>query len=147
MYSDDEILAKAFEILSTRIKVADCSLSSPAAVKKYLVMKTATLEREVFGGLFLNVKNMLIEDVTLAIGSLDSASVYPREVAKTALQLNAAAVIFYHNHPSGTVDPSTADKTLTTGLRSSLALFDVRVLDHIIVAGLNTYSFAENGLV
>ena len=97
--------------------------------------------------LFLDTRHRLIEYRELFHGTIDSASVHPREVVKEALRLNAAAVIVSHNHPSGNPEPSSADRTLTQRLREALGLVDVRVLDHVIVAGAATASFSERGLI
>lgn len=97
--------------------------------------------------LFLDSRNRLIRYVEMFRGTIDSASVHPREVVKEALKLNAAAVIYSHNHPSGHPDPSEADKVLTGRLKEALGLVDVRTLDHIIVAGHERVSFAEAGLL
>lgn len=113
----------------------------------YLIAKLGGFEHEVFSALFLDAKHRLIQYVEMFRGTIDSASVYPREVVKEALRLNAAAVIFAHNHPSGNPEPSQADKVLTQRLKEALALVDVRSLDHIIVAGQSTVSFAELGLL
>ena len=123
------------------------SFSSPAAVKEYLCAKLAGFEHEVFAVLFLDTQHRLIEYAEMFRGTIDSASVYPRELVKEALRLNAAAVIVSHNHPSGNPEPSRADEVLTQRLKEALALVDVRTLDHIIVAGGSTISFAERGLI
>lgn len=123
------------------------SFSSPAAVKEYLRAKLAGFEHEVFAVLFLDTQHRLIEYAEMFRGTIDSASVYPRELVKEALRLNAAAVIVSHNHPSGNPEPSGADKVLTQRLKEALALVDVRTLDHIVVAGGSTMSFAERGLI
>ncbi|MBX9799511.1 MAG: DNA repair protein RadC [Burkholderiaceae bacterium] len=123
------------------------SFTSPTAVKEYLRAKLDGFENEVFAVLFLDTQHRLIEYSELFRGTIDSASVYPREVIKEALRLNAAAVIISHNHPSGNPEPSAADKSLTKRLREALAMVDVRVLDHIIVGGTKTTSFAECGLI
>ena len=124
-------------------------LASPAAVRTYLRLLMARLEYEVFVVLFLDVQNRVIASEEMFRGSLTQTSVYPREVVKRALELNAAAVILAHNHPSGSVEPSRADEVLTQTLRASLALVDARVLDHFIVAGNGNaiLSFAERGLL
>jgi DNA repair protein RadC len=147
MYSDDEIVAKALEILSSRMKKQGRELSSPGAVKHFLTLRLAGEERELFVALWMSAKNSLIECETVSYGTLTQAPVFPREVMKSALKHNAAAVIFAHNHPSGVAEPSAADKRLTELLREVLGMIDVRVLDHIIVAGMNTMSFAEHGLI
>lgn len=110
-------------------------------------MQLAGFEYEVFAVLFLDTQHRLIEYAELFHGTIDSAVVHPREVLKATLRHNAAAVIVSHNHPSGNPEPSQADTTLTRQLKEALALVDVRILDHIIVAGTDTTSFAERGLL
>jgi DNA repair protein RadC len=123
------------------------ALSSPHAVKQYLQLLLAPKPYESFAVLFLDVKNRLIACEELFRGTLTHTSVYPREIVKAALAHNAAGVILAHNHPSGTTDPSAADKSLTQALKQALALVDVRVLDHFVVAAREIYSFLENGLM
>lgn len=123
------------------------TLTSPEAVRDYLRLTLAALQHEVFVGLFLDSQHRLIAAEELFRGTLAQTSVYPREVVKGALALNAAAVIFAHNHPSGVAEPSRADELLTQSLKSALALVDVRTLDHFIVAGGDVVSFAERGLL
>jgi DNA repair protein RadC len=122
-------------------------LDSPPKVRDYLQLRIGRLPHEVFAALFLDAQNRLIDDEELFRGTLTQTSVYPREVVKRALARNAAAVIFAHNHPSGLAEPSRADELLTRTLRDALALVDVRVLDHVIVAGASSVSFAERGLL
>lgn len=123
-------------------------LSSPNAARDWLKLKLGGLAHEVFGALWLDAQNRLIGWDELFRGTLTQTSVYPREVVKQALARNAAAVILAHNHPSGLAEPSAADEALTRGLREALALIDVRVLDHFIVAGrARPLSFAERGLL
>lgn len=124
-------------------------LASPAEVRTYLRLVLARREYEVFMVLFLDLQNRVIASEEMFRGSLSQTSVYPREVVKRALTLNAASVILAHNHPSGQAQPSRADEVLTQTLRASLALVDTRVLDHFIVAGNgnNILSFAERGLL
>lgn len=123
-------------------------LSSPNMVKNYLVSWLQGHDHEIFGVLFLNTQNCLIEAIPMFTGTVDSCAVYCREVVKQALKLNAAAVIFTHNHPSGNPEPSAADRAITDRLKSSLALIDVRVLDHIVVgSGGETVSLAERGWI
>lgn len=121
------------------------TLGSPQAVKQYLQLLLGGRSYESFAVLFLDVKNRLIACDEMFRGTLTHASVYPREVVKVALAHNAAGVILAHNHPSGTPDPSQADHMLTQALKQALALVDVRVLDHFVVAGRHVYSFAEHG--
>jgi DNA repair protein RadC len=122
-------------------------LSSPKQVRDYLMLKLGTLPREVFMVMMVDAQNRVIAQETLFEGTLTQTSVYPREVVKRALHHNAASVIFAHNHPSGVAEPSKADETLTQSLKQALALVDIRVLDHFIVAGNSTLSFAERGLL
>ena len=123
------------------------TLTSPDVVRDYLRLTLAALEHEVFVGLFLDSQHRLIAAEELFRGTLAQTSVYPREIVKSALTLNAAAVIFAHNHPSGIAEPSRADELLTQSLKSALALIDVRTLDHFVVAGGEVVSFAERGLL
>jgi len=123
------------------------ALSSPDAVRDYLKLALGPETVEVFVGLFLDSQHRLIAAEELARGTLAQTSVYPREVVKTALRRDAAAVIFAHNHPSGVAEPSRADELLTQALKSALTLVDVRTLDHLIVAGARVTSFAERGLL
>ena len=120
---------------------------SPQAVQHYLQLHLAGRTHEVFAVLFLDTHHRLIEYAEMFRGTIDGASVYPRELVKEALRHNAAAVIISHNHPSGNPEPSQADKVLTQRLNEALRLVDVRVLDHVIVAGNSTASFAERGLI
>lgn len=121
------------------------ALSSPQAVRQYLQLLLGGRAYESFAVLFLDVKNRLITCEELFRGTLTHTSVYPREVVKAALAHNAASIILAHNHPSGTPEPSPADETLTQALKQALALVDVRVLDHFVVAGKHVHSFAEHG--
>lgn len=122
-------------------------LSSPQQVRDYLCLKLGGLLQEVFLVLFLDAQNRLIASEEMFSGTLTQTSVYPREVVKRALFYNAASVIFAHNHPSGVAQQSHADELLTASLKSALALIDVCVLDHFIVAGNKTLSFSERGLL
>ena len=142
----DQILEAARQAIDHKMQ-RGASFSSPTAVKEYLRVKLAGFEHEVFAVLFLDTQHRLIEYAEMFRGTIDSASVYPRELVKEALRLNAAAVIVSHNHPSGNPEPSAADKAMTAQLRQGLALVDVRTLDHVIVAGNSTASFAERGLI
>ncbi|HKC53198.1 MAG TPA: DNA repair protein RadC [Burkholderiales bacterium] len=123
------------------------ALSSPRAVRDYLRLALAGREQEVFVVLLLDAQHRVIASEELFRGTLTQTSVYPREVVKCALRHNAAAVIFAHNHPSGVAEPSHADEILTRSLKAALALVDTQVLDHFIVAGSRTMSFAERGLL
>ena len=141
------ILQQAMDIMLRRAgETRDC-LASPPAVKDYLRLVLNGLEREEFWMVLLDAQHRVMATESLFAGTLTQTSVYPREVVKCALRHNAAAVIFSHNHPSGVAEPSHADELLTRTLKSALALVDVQVLDHFIVAGGQTLSFAERGLL
>lgn len=143
--TEDAIIQTALNILASRLKKPGIQLSSPEAVKDYLTLQLAEKEEEHFTVLFLDVKNRLIAYENMFNGTLTQAAVYPREIAKTALKHNACSVIVAHNHPSGESEPSLADKQLTSAIKKSLETVGVRTLDHIVVAGMKTYSFAEHG--
>jgi DNA repair protein RadC len=123
------------------------AIADPDATRAYLRARLRDLGHEVFVCLFLDTRHRVIRDEELFRGTLDGASVYPREVVKRALALNAAAVIFAHNHPSGVAEPSAADHALTRRLVDALALVEVRVLDHFVVGEGEPVSFAERGLI
>ena len=123
------------------------ALESIAAVRDYLRLTIGRRDYEVFMVLFLDTKHRVIAPEEMFRGTLSQASVYPREVVKRSMAHNAAAVIFAHNHPSGVAEPSAADEAITQALRNALALLDVRVLDHLVVAGNEIVSFAERGLL
>jgi DNA repair protein RadC len=125
----------------------DTALNTPAKVRDYLRLSLRNERQEVFHALYLDAQNRLIADEALFRGTLTQTSVFPREIVKQALRHNAGAVIFAHNHPSGLAEPSRADELLTRALKDALALVDVRVLDHLIVAGNASVSFAERGLL
>jgi DNA repair protein RadC len=143
---EELILAQAAAILERRLtaKRGRKTLKDPAAVRSFLQTKLAEEPREHFLALWLDNQHRIISVETLSVGTIDGASVYPREVAKSALMADAAAVIFAHNHPSGVAEPSAADRALTERLKTSLSLLDIRVLDHFIV-GVTVTSFAERG--
>lgn len=140
------VLEMAKRALGDKLKNGDI-MDSPELVRNYLRLTLQNKEHEIFLGIFLDTKNRAIATEELFNGTLTQTSVYPREVIKRALHHNAAAVIFAHNHPSGVAEPSQADKTLTASLKQTLALIDVKVLDHFIVGNGTTLSFAENGLI
>jgi DNA repair protein RadC len=126
---------------------AGALLTSPAAVRDYLRLAIGARQQEVFVCLWLDAQHRVIRFDEPFRGTLTQTSVYPREIVKAALEVNAAAVIFAHNHPSGAAQPSRADELLTRSLKEALALVDIKVLDHFIVAGNQAISFAERGLV
>ena len=145
--TEDNIIDKALSILKERIRVPGVSISSPDDTISYLTLKLAECEHEKFCAMFLDNRHRLIAFKEMFNGTIDGASVHPREVVKLALQFNAAAVVFSHNHPSGDPEPSRADKQLTRRLTDALALIDIRVLDHVIIGGIQSVSFAGRGLL
>jgi DNA repair protein RadC len=144
--SFSEIIAAAREHMSRRVR-RGTHLTSPKATRDYLSLKLGSLEREVFAVIFLDKRHRLISYQEMFQGTIDGASVHPREVVKEALKQNAAAVILAHPHPSGVAEPSQADEFITARLKEALGLVDIRVLDHIIVAGGDALSMAERGLL
>ena len=141
----EEIIEAAMEEMRRRF-ARGMTISSPEATKDFLQLKLAHLEHEVFAVLWLDNRHRVLGFEELFRGTIDGASVHPREVVKSAMRHNAAAAIFAHNHPSGITEPSQADQRITQRLKDALALVEVRVLDHVIVAE-NTCSFAERGLL
>lgn len=141
----DEIIEAARVLAGKRMQRGE-SFTDPQASERFFQDKLAGLEREVFAAVFLDARHRLIEYVELFQGTIDGAEVHPREVVRQALRCNAAAVIVAHNHPSGTVEPSAADRAVTARLKQALALVDVRLLDHIVVGGTETASMTARGL-
>jgi DNA repair protein RadC len=144
--SDDAVIDAALELLSRRMTQGPL-LSSPRAVKDYLRLRFADLQHEVFCLLYLDKRHRLIACEDIFRGTIDGASVHPREVIKAALRHNAAAVLCAHNHPSGTPEPSHADELITSRLKAALDLVDIRLMDHIVVSARETVSMAERGLL
>ena len=146
--NDEEtnVIAQGLAILSRRMRAND-QLSSPDSVRDYLRMSLSGREHEVFVVVLLDSQHRVLRCEEMFRGTLTQTSVYPREVVKTALAANAASVIFAHNHPSGASEPSQADELLTRELKAALALVDVKVLDHFVIAGTQSLSFAERGLL
>ena len=142
---ENRAINKALKILDSRIKHGD-ALTSPQNTRDYLRLQLSAEPAEVFCCLFLDNRNRVIKFEKLFFGTIDGASVYPREVMRACIDHNAAAVIFAHNHPSGVAEPSQADENITQRLKQALLLIDVRVLDHLIVGDTVT-SFAERGLI
>ncbi len=141
----NELLERAAEALAAKYK-REGTFTNPTNVKEFLKLKLGAHDREVFAVMFLDNQHQLIEFEELFFGTIDAASIYPREVVKAALNYNAAAVVFAHNHPSGISEPSQADRRITQRLVDALKLVDIRVLDHIVV-GEDCVSFAEKGWV
>lgn len=142
----EEVLQAALRVLAGRLRGSEV-LSSPPVVRDFLCIKLGALEHEVFAVIHLDSQHRVIEYVEMFRGTVSQTSVYPREIVKEALVRNSAAMILVHNHPSGVVEPSRADEALTQTVKAALALVDVRVIDHLIVAGPAVLSFAERGLL
>ena len=143
--SEHQVLEQAAEIIAKKY-LRGSIFTNVTATKEYLTYKLGKYEREVFAVLLLDSQHRLIKFSELFFGTIDAASVHPREVIKLALEYNAAAVIFAHNHPSGIPEPSTSDERITSRLKEVLSLVDIRVLDHFVV-GEYCISFAERGLL
>ena len=142
---DDAVIRNAIALLEARLAKPGVCLDNPNKVRQYLALQLAQKESEVFCCIFLDNRHQVTGFDELFQGTIDGASVHPREVVKAVLNRNAAAVIFAHNHPSGVAEPSRADITLTKRLSDALALIDVRVLDHMVVGGTDVISLAERG--
>ena len=140
----EEILVAAQQIVDARMQ-RGVSFRDPATACDFFRDKLCGKEREVFVAAMLDTRHRLIEYVELFFGTVDGAEVHPREVAKHALRLNAAAVIVAHNHPSGEIEPSAADRAVTARLKQALALVDIRLIDHVIVGGRQSLSMASRG--
>jgi len=142
----EQSLAAARQALAHRVR-RGASLSSPQKVREYLTVRLGHLDHEIFGLILVDNRHRVIEYIELFRGTIDGASVYPREIVKLALEKGAAACVLLHNHPSGVKDQSHADELITKRIAAALALIEVRVLDHCIVAGAEILSFAEQGLL
>lgn len=145
--AEQKVLDRAARILARELKERPLAMTSPQLVRDFLRFELEHVEHETFCVLFLDTQHRLIAFEELFRGTLDSASVYPREVAKEALRHNAGAVILAHNHPSGIAEPSHADRRITDRLKEALDLFEIRVLDHLVVGSPEVVSFAEQGLI
>jgi DNA repair protein RadC len=147
--SDEErdLIARAIGCLEARYQVSKDALTSPEATRDYLKLRLDGVPYEVFAVLLLDNRHRVLRYVELFRGTVDGASVHPREVVRLVLATNAAAVIFAHNHPSGVAEPSQADLHITQRLKDALALIDVRVLDHLIIGEGQGTSLAERGLI
>ena len=140
------VVILAMKVLAVKHR-AGRAFSSPAETRDYLRLRLAEYRNEVFGALFLDNRHRIIAVRELFQGTIDGASVHPRVVVQQAMEANAAAMVFYHNHPSGVAEPSQADEMITRRLKEALALVDVRVLDHFVVTAGESVSFAERGLI
>ena len=144
--SDRDVLLRSSKILGDRLRRGE-TYSDPDTLRAYFLGRLRPYEREIFCVLFLDNQHRAIKCEDMFFGTIDGASVHPREVLKAALLCNAAAVVFAHNHPSGIAEPSQADKRITERLATALTLVDVRVLDHMVVGDTEVVSFAERGLL
>lgn len=141
----ESVLEAARFIVDSRMR-RGTSFKDPAVACDYFCDKLGHQEREIFAVVMLDSRHRLIEYVELFMGTIDGAEVHPREVVRTALRFNAAAVLVAHNHPSGELEPSAADRAVTSRLKQALALVDVRLLDHVIVGGRESLSMAARSL-
>ena len=144
--SDEEILASARTLLARRVR-RGISFTNPSVVKEYLLHTYSPKDHEIFVMIALDNRHRVIAVIELFRGTIDASTVFPREVVKEALKLEAAAVCFSHAHPSGNAEISHADELITARLKDALALVDIRVIDHLVVAGDTVVSFAERGLL
>ncbi|SFT95238.1 DNA repair protein RadC [Kosakonia arachidis] len=135
----------ALTLLKSQLREPGMSFTSSSSVRDWLRLQMALLEREAFMLLWLDNQNRLIAHETLFKGTINSTEVHPREVVKSGLKHNAAAAVLAHNHPSGQAEPSHADRQITKRLKSALTLVDIRLLDHLVVGGMDVVSFAERG--
>jgi DNA repair protein RadC len=140
------VITLAMKVLSIKHR-AGRVLSKPDETRDFLRLRLADYRNEVFGCLFLDNRHRIIAVRELFQGTIDGASVYPRVVVQQAMEVNAAAMVLFHNHPSGVAEPSHADEAITRRLKDALALVDVRVLDHFVVSAGESVSFAERGLL
>lgn len=140
------LMALAFTLLEEQHRPGE-TLTSPEDTRRYLRIRLAEYKNEVFGCLFLSNRHRIIEVAELFQGTINGASVHPRVVVQKALEVNASALLFFHNHPSGVAEPSHADEAITRRLKEALALVDIRVLDHFVVTAGESVSFSERGLL
>ncbi len=143
--SDQQTIRTALTLLERQLREPGASFTSSHAVRDWLRLQLATQEREEFAALFLDNQHRLIAHETLFTGTINQTQVHPREVVKAALKHNAAAILVAHCHPSGHAEPSDADRRITERLKQALELVDIRLLDHLVVGGMEIISFAEKG--
>lgn len=143
--AENAILEQARAILGRRLRRDPFQITSPETALEYLQLHMSHLEQEVFGVIWLDTRHRVIAVGELFRGTVDGANIYPREVLKEALRLNAVAAVFYHNHPSGDPTPSEADRRLTSDLRDLFRLVEMRVLDHFVIGTDENYSMADHG--
>lgn len=144
---ENQVIAEAKYLLYQRLHTSNQVFSEPRVAKDYLCLQLSAEQREVFSCLFVDSQHRFLAYREIFVGTINSCTVYPREVVKAALKENAAAVIFAHNHPSGVPEPSQQDRRITRQLKEALSLLDIRVLDHCVVGGDRVVSFAERGLL
>lgn len=143
--SEQRTIREALILLACQLREPGASFTSSHAVRDWLRLHLATLDREAFTVLWLDNQHRLIDHDTLFLGTINTITVHPREVVKSGLKNNAAAAVLAHNHPSGEAEPSQADRMITERLKQVLELVDIRLLDHLVVGGMDTVSFAERG--
>lgn len=143
--TDQQTIRTALTLLERQLREPGAPFTSSHAVRDWLRLQFAALENEVFTVLWLDNQHRLIAYDTLFLGTINSITVHPREVVKSGLKHNAAAAVLAHNHPSGYSEPSGADRQITTRLQKALELVDIRLLDHLVVGGMEIISFAERG--
>lgn len=143
--TEQQTIRTALTLLESQLREPGAAFTSSSSVRDWLRMHLATLDREAFTVLWLDNQHRLIAFDTLFLGTINSITVHPREVVKAGLHHNAAAALLAHNHPSGEAEPSLADQRITERLKQALDLVDIRLLDHLVVGGMDIVSFAERG--
>ena len=143
--TDQQTIRTALTLLECQLREPGAAFTSSSSVRDWLRLQLATLDREAFTVLWLDNQHRLIAHDTLFLGTINSITVHPREVVKSGLKNNAAAAVLAHNHPSGEAEPSQADRLMTERLKQALDLVDIRLLDHLVVGGMDIISFAERG--
>lgn len=143
--ADQQTVREALTLLERQLREPGASFTSSSSVRDWLRLQLASLEREEFTALFLDSQHRLIAHETLFTGTINHTQVHPREVVKSGLKHNCAAVIVAHCHPSGLAEPSNADRQVTTRIQQALGLVDIRLLDHLVVGGMDIISFTERG--
>ena len=143
--TDQQTIRTALTLLECQLREPGAAFTSSNSVRDWLRLQLATLDREAFTVLWLDNQHRLIAHDTLVLGTINSITVHPREVVKSGLKNNAAAAVLAHNHPSGEAEPSQADRLITERLKQALELVDIRLLDHLVVGGMDIVSFAERG--
>lgn len=143
--TDQQTIRVALTLLERQLREPGAPFTSSNAVRDWLRLQLASLEREEFTVLFLDNQHRLVAHETLFTGTINHTQVHPREVVKSGLRYNAAAAVLAHNHPSGEAEPSQADRQVTMRIQRALELVDIRLLDHLVVGGMEIVSFSERG--